>query len=69
MFVADMHCDTISRILYSQEAEEKKKQNLRKNTFHIDLEKMKQGDYLIQNFAMYINLQKAKNPYDRCILS
>lgn len=67
MFVADMHCDTISRILYSQKAEEKKRQNLRKNTFHIDLEKMRQGDYLIQNFAMYINLQKAKNPFEECM--
>ena len=67
MFVADMHCDTISKILESRKSGDKKGQNLRKNTFHIDLEKMKQGDYLIQNFAMYINLHETENPFEECM--
>ena len=47
MKVADMHCDTISALNDS---------GLRSNHLHIDLNKMKKGDYLVQNFALFINL-------------
>ena len=43
MKVVDMHCDTISEIYERR----KKGENLdlRKNGLHLDLEKMKKGDY------------------------
>lgn len=70
MKVADMHCDTISEILYSKQRasnSNEKQIELRKNKLHLDLEKMKAGDYLVQNFAMYVNLKKRDNPLDWCL--
>lgn len=67
MKVADMHCDTISEILYDKKSEHPEGVNLRKSKLHIDLEKMKKGDYLVQNFAMYVNLKKRENPFEWCM--
>ena len=50
MKVADMHCDTILAILRGKE--QGKEISLRKNNLNVDLERMKKGDYLIQNFAL-----------------
>lgn len=49
MKVVDMHCDTILR-LYDEGGD------LLENEFNIDLRKMVKGDYLLQNFAMFVNL-------------
>lgn len=49
MKVVDMHCDTILRI-YDEGG------NLFENNLNIDLQKMVKGDYLLQNFAMFVNL-------------
>ena len=48
MKVADMHCDTILAILRGKE--QGKEISLRKNNLNVDLERMKKGDYLIQNW-------------------
>lgn len=47
MKTIDMHCDTISEIFH-------KKEPLRKNSLHIDLDKLLKGNYLLQNFALFI---------------
>lgn len=52
MKVIDMHCDTISE-LGTQDAV------LRKNALHIDIEKLKRGNYYLQNFALFVPLQEA----------
>ena len=56
MKAIDMHCDTITALL------QQKKDNtgvlLRKNNLQVDLEKMKQGNYLLQNFAIFTHLSK-----------
>ena len=52
MKVIDMHCDTISRLLNLQD--EGSKETLRQHTGHLDLLRMKQGDYLLQNFALFV---------------
>ncbi len=65
MKVVDMHCDTISVILEHQR--KGKNTNLRNNNLNIDIEKMKQGDYLLQNFAMFVNLKRVKNPLEQCL--
>ena len=61
MKIADMHCDTILR-LYN-ENKKAPLSDLRKNNFHIDLEKMKKADYLLQNFACFIYLKDIKEPF------
>ena len=53
MKVADMHCDTILAILRGKE--QGKEISLRKNNLNVDLERMKKGDYLIQNFYQVDN--------------
>ena len=55
MKVADMHCETILAILRGKE--QGKEISLRKNNLNVDLERMKKGDYLIQNFAIFLDLE------------
>lgn len=59
MKVCDMHCDTLT-VLKDQN------KNFFSNDLHISLEKMEQGNYLSQCFAVFINLNK-KAPYKRCV--
>lgn len=61
MKIIDMHCDTISRIYH--EEQQQQQTNLRKNPFQVDLTKMKSADYLVQNFALFIDLSETNNPY------
>ncbi|WP_296877980.1 dipeptidase [Thomasclavelia sp.] len=55
MKVVDMHCDTILRIYDEGGA-------LKENKFNIDLNKMVKGDYLLQNFAMFVDLNDQLDP-------
>ena len=63
MAVVDMHCDTISRLY--QLKEEGKDVNLFNNDINIDINKLKTGNYLLQNFAMFVSLKETKDPYNR----
>jgi membrane dipeptidase len=54
MKVADMHCDTISEIYYA--LQNGTAASLKRNQLHIDMEKLAKGDYLVQNFAMFVNI-------------
>ena len=47
MKVIDMHCDTILELLNHPE------KGLFQNDLSIDIQKMKKGDYLLQNFALF----------------
>lgn len=49
MKYVDMHCDTITK-LYKQSG------NLSDNDMHIDINKLKKGECLLQNFAIFTNL-------------
>ena len=62
MKIVDMHCDTISELWKSKK--EGRPQELSKNDLHIDIRKMKQSGYLLQNFAMYTDLGKVSDPFD-----
>ena len=64
MKITDMHCDTISRIY--QERRQGKHPVLRSNSFQTDLEKMKQAGYLLQNFAMFLDIGQTSVPYQNC---
>ena len=61
MKAADMHCDTIGEIY--EDRKKGGKASLRKNSFHLDLEKMEKGDYGLQNFAIYVNLKNTEDPF------
>lgn len=61
MKVVDMHCDTISG-LWRARKEEGKALSLRENGMQVDLMKMKAGDYLLQNFAMFVFLGREADP-------
>ncbi len=61
MKVIDMHCDTIAEI-HRRKAEGEEISILR-NPLHIDLEKLEAGDYGLQNFALFVNLGREKQPF------
>lgn len=62
MKIVDMHCDTVSLML------EKKRDGLEhpllQNTGHIDLVRMKNSGYMLQNFALFVDLGKCVNPWE-----
>lgn len=57
----DMHCDTISGLCLDRKSG--KEANLRKNGGHVDLLRMRQGECLGQNFAIFTNIKKEPDPY------
>ena len=61
MKIADMHCDTISEIWESRKIG--KPQQLFQNSLHVDIQKMQKAHYLLQNFALYIDLKKGIDPF------
>ena len=63
MKVVDMHCDTLYEM-------EKNHLSLSENNLNIDIKKMEEGDYLLQNFAIFTELKKTADPVDhvmKCI--
>lgn len=60
--VTDMHCDTISALLGLKRKGEV--YSLRKNNLHLDLERMYEGGYLLQNFALFVNCRKCTSPWE-----
>lgn len=60
MYYLDMHCDTITALLRNEY--ENKESSLRKNDLHIDLERMKKSNCLLQNFAIFTPLGHVDNP-------
>jgi len=64
MKIIDMHCDTIRALI-------KTNQTLRKNDLMVDLERLKETDYLLQCFAMFVvyenkNHEENYSPFDIC---
>lgn len=62
MYYIDMHCDTITRLL--KDADQGKLSSLRENDLHIDLNRMKQANYLLQNFAVFTPLGHVDDPME-----
>lgn len=66
MKVIDMHCDTISE-LYKDHVMGGSASIL-ENAMMIDLKKMQKGDYGLQNFALFTNLERAEGkPFEYCM--
>lgn len=55
----DMHCDTISRILISEQLGHRT--SFEHNDLMIDLEKLERGDCLCQNLALFVHLGRPKD--------
>lgn len=59
MYAADLHCDTILALWLSElKGEKLSLRGSRQTTspLHLDLQKMREGEYLLQNFALFTNL-------------
>ncbi len=65
MNVVDMHCDTIAEIYARRQRGESI--SIQENGLHMDLQKMKKGQYLLQNFALYTNLGETEHPFEFCM--
>lgn len=66
MKVVDMHCDTISELYKNHR--EGGCASILENSLMLDLKKMKAGDYGLQSFALYTNLEGAKGrPFAYCM--
>ena len=63
MKVIDMHCDTLSELLGRRE--KGKDAELRRNGGHLDLLRMKESHYLLQNFAMFVVLEGFGDPWEQ----
>lgn len=63
MKVIDMHCDTIYKLLCLKE--QGTPQALRENQRQLDLIRMRKSHYLVQNFAMFVELDCDGDPWER----
>lgn len=59
MKIIDLHCDSIIHLMQNNDSLYNKKG-------HINLKKLQQGDYMLQCFAMFVNIKKVNDPYDYC---
>ncbi len=65
MRYVDMHCDTLSELLKKKKRGET--YSLYQNNGHIDLCKLKKGNALLQNFAMFVQKEKCENPKEEVL--
>ena len=65
MKFVDMHCDTLYELLKKKKAGEP--YSLYENNGHIDLCKLKKGNALLQNFAMFVEWKKCDNPKEEVL--
>ena len=56
MKVVDMHCDTMKVILEKRDAN--LNIDLKSNDLHVDVDKMKKGDYMLQVFAAFTDMKQ-----------
>ena len=66
MRVVDMHCDTIAALYRGHK--DGKSISILENGLMVDLNKMKAGDYSLQNFALFTELKKIDEPpFEYCM--
>ena len=65
MRVIDMHCDTIERIY--RQRREGQDTALRENGLHLDLLRMRQSGYQLQNFALFVKLREGEDPWEQVL--
>ncbi len=62
MKIVDMHCDTLSELLKRHRTGERA--GLAENKGHLDLHRMKNSGYLLQNFAMFVDSGNGAEPWE-----
>lgn len=62
MKTADMHCDTISALLAKRR--EGKAAQLLESDCHVDILKLQKGEYLLQNFALFVDMEACEEPWE-----
>lgn len=62
MRIIDMHCDTISELAKARR--EGREEGLLENGRHIDLLRMGKSGYLLQNFALFVNMGACEDPWE-----
>lgn len=65
MRVIDMHCDTVAALFDGRKWG--RKEELRQNRLHVDLARMKESGYLVQNFALFVDLGQDMDPWERVL--
>ena len=65
MRVVDMHCDTVSRIYGDRLSG--KVEGLRERAGHVDLMRLGESGCLVQNFALFVNMGKVEDPWERVL--
>ncbi|MBQ3295423.1 MAG: dipeptidase [Erysipelotrichaceae bacterium] len=61
MKYVDMHCDTITSLYRSNGS-------LLNNDLHIDLNKLRKGECLLQNFAIFTNIEKEDSSFTKAAI-
>ncbi len=59
MKTADLHCDTLSALRRIRKEGENR--DLLSNSLHIDLQRLKKGNYILQTFALFTDAEEEKN--------
>ena len=65
MKAIDLHCDTIGELYRLKK--EGHPQSILKNSRMVNLEKMEAGDYGLQVFALFVNMERAEDPFACCM--
>ena len=66
--VWDLHSDTLSELRYAENDEQRDNISFLRNNLHIDLERLKEGDYLLQCLACFVHLgREEKSPLAACL--
>ncbi|MBF4760416.1 membrane dipeptidase, partial [Clostridioides difficile] len=58
----DLHCDTIAKLMENVETSE-----LKSNKYSVDIDRLKKGDSLAQTFALFVDTEEVKHPFDYCM--
>ncbi len=61
MKVLDMHCDTIEKLWGMELAGEEG--SLTENALHVDAKRLRESSYLLQNFAIFVDMERCVSPY------
>ncbi len=61
----DLHCDTLSALLFRKRAQENA--DLCENDLHIDLQKLRRAGCLLQTFALFCDTEASRHPLSDCL--
>lgn len=64
MYIADLHCDTLYKI--RQDRKQGIKSRMADGDFHVNLQKLKQSGYLLQNFAAFVDAEEDTERFSAC---